>query len=82
MDTVRREAFYWAAVVATFAMGTALGDLTATTFGMRYFPAAGLFLVQRLDTGAGGRVIRGIEYIGCDEDTETVPQTVTNAAWV
>jgi len=25
VDTPRREAFYWASVVATFAMGTALG---------------------------------------------------------
>ncbi len=36
IDTVRREAFYWAAVVATFAMGTAVGDLTATTFHLGY----------------------------------------------
>jgi uncharacterized membrane-anchored protein len=36
VDTPRREAFYWAAVVATFAMGTALGDLTATTFHLGY----------------------------------------------
>ena len=43
IDTPRREAFYWAAVVATFAMGTALGDLTATTFGLGYFGSALLF---------------------------------------
>jgi uncharacterized membrane-anchored protein len=43
IDTVRREAFYWAAVVATFAMGTALGDLTATTLHLGYFPSAVLF---------------------------------------
>ena len=36
INTPRREAFYWAAVVATFAMGTALGDLTATTFHLGY----------------------------------------------
>ncbi len=36
IDTVRREAFYWAAVVATFAMGTAIGDLTAVTFHLGY----------------------------------------------
>jgi uncharacterized membrane-anchored protein len=36
IDTVRREAFYWAAVVATFAMGTALGDLTATTLHLGF----------------------------------------------
>jgi uncharacterized membrane-anchored protein len=44
IDTVRREAFYWAAVVATFAMGTALGDLTAYTLHLGYFPSALLFV--------------------------------------
>jgi uncharacterized membrane-anchored protein len=43
INTPRREAFYWAAVVATFAMGTALGDLTATTFHLGYFASAWLF---------------------------------------
>ena len=36
IDTPRREVFYWAAVAATFAMGTAVGDLTATTFHLGY----------------------------------------------
>lgn len=36
IDTMRRELFYWAAVVATFAMGTAVGDLTAVTFKLGY----------------------------------------------
>jgi uncharacterized membrane-anchored protein len=45
IDTDRREAFYWAAVVATFAMGTALGDLTATTFHLGYFASGILFAV-------------------------------------
>ncbi|HZL49191.1 MAG TPA: hypothetical protein VFC30_09290 [Solirubrobacteraceae bacterium] len=43
IDTPRREAFYWAAVVATFAMGTALGDLTAVTFNLGYFASGLLF---------------------------------------
>jgi uncharacterized membrane-anchored protein len=43
IDTARREAFYWAAVVATFAMGTALGDLTASTLGLGYFASGLLF---------------------------------------
>jgi uncharacterized membrane-anchored protein len=43
INTPRREAFYWAAVVATFAMGTALGDFTATTLKLGYFPSAALF---------------------------------------
>jgi uncharacterized membrane-anchored protein len=43
IDTARREAFYWAAVVATFAMGTAVGDLTATTLHLGYFFSFVLF---------------------------------------
>ena len=45
IDTPRREAFYWAAVVATFAMGTAVGDLTAVTFHLGYFWSMVLFAV-------------------------------------
>lgn len=41
--TARREAFYWAAVLATFALGTAAGDLTAVTFGLGYFASGLLF---------------------------------------
>jgi len=43
IDTARRELFYWAAVVATFAMGTALGDLTATTLHLGYLTSGLLF---------------------------------------
>jgi len=45
IDTARREAFYWAAVVATFALGTAVGDLTATTFHLGYAYSTLLFAV-------------------------------------
>ncbi|HYK29030.1 MAG TPA: hypothetical protein VEV61_13785 [Streptosporangiaceae bacterium] len=45
ITTFRREAFYWATVGATFALGTALGDLTAVTFHLGYFSSAVLFLV-------------------------------------
>jgi uncharacterized membrane-anchored protein len=41
----RREAFYWATVFATFALGTALGDLTAITFNWGYLPSALIFTV-------------------------------------
>lgn len=43
--TVRREAFYWAAVLATFAMGTATGDMTARTLHLGYLASAVLFTV-------------------------------------
>ncbi len=36
IDTPRRELFYWATVMATFALGTAAGDLTAATLGLGY----------------------------------------------
>jgi uncharacterized membrane-anchored protein len=39
----RRELFYWSAVLATFALGTAAGDLTAVTFGLGYAASAVLF---------------------------------------
>lgn len=41
----RREAFYWATVLATFALGTAVGDMTATTFGLGYFASGTAFAV-------------------------------------
>jgi uncharacterized membrane-anchored protein len=43
--TKRREAFYWATVLATFALGTALGDLTATTLHLGYLASGVLFTV-------------------------------------
>ena len=43
--TRRRETYYWATVFATFALGTALGDLTATTLHLGYLGSAILFMV-------------------------------------
>lgn len=40
--TRRRELFYWAAVLASFAMGTAAGDMTAVSFHFGFF-ASGIF---------------------------------------
>ena len=42
--TKRREAFYWATVLATFALGTATGDMTATTLHLGYFASGLLFI--------------------------------------
>jgi uncharacterized membrane-anchored protein len=41
--TQRREAYYWATVFATFALGTALGDFTATSLGLGYLASGILF---------------------------------------
>jgi uncharacterized membrane-anchored protein len=43
--TRRREGFYWATVLATFALGTATGDMTATTLHLGYFSSGVLFAV-------------------------------------
>ena len=40
--TPRRELFYWATVLATFALGTATGDLTARTLNLGYL-ASGIW---------------------------------------
>ena len=40
ITTVRREAFYWLAVLFTFALGTAAGDLVAEKFGLGYLASA------------------------------------------
>jgi uncharacterized membrane-anchored protein len=41
--TRRREAFYWLAILTTFATGTAVGDLIAEKFSLGYFPTLLLF---------------------------------------
>ena len=41
--TTRREVYYWAAVMVTFALGTAAGDMTATTLGLGYFTSGLMF---------------------------------------
>lgn len=47
--SLRRELFYWAAVLATFALGTSTGDMTAYTLHLGFlasgFLFAGIFLV-------------------------------------
>ena len=43
--TRRREAFYWLAILLTFALGTAAGDLFAETLGLGYWPTALLVAV-------------------------------------
>lgn len=43
ITTQRREAYYWATVFATFALGTALGDFTATALSLGYLGSGILF---------------------------------------
>jgi uncharacterized membrane-anchored protein len=41
--TTRREAFYWLAILFTFALGTAAGDLTAEKLDLGYAVSIGIF---------------------------------------
>jgi uncharacterized membrane-anchored protein len=56
ITTPRREWFYWAAVVSTFALGTAVGDLAAYTGGLGYFVSAIVFAALIAVPAIGYRV--------------------------
>lgn len=43
VTTIRREAFYWLAILFTFALGTAAGDLAAETLKLGYANSALMF---------------------------------------
>lgn len=43
INTPRREVFYWATVMATFALGTAAGDWTAYSLGLGYLTSGIIF---------------------------------------
>ena len=43
ITTRRREVFYWATVLTTFALGTAAGDMTASSLALGYFASGLMF---------------------------------------
>ncbi len=55
--TSRRESFYWLAILFTFALGTATGDLIAETFSVGYFLSSVLFGGLIAGTYAGYRYL-------------------------
>ena len=55
--TPRRELFYWATVMTTFALGTAAGDMTANTMGLGYFASGVLFGILFALPALGYRMI-------------------------
>ena len=68
--TRRREAFYWMAILLTFALGTAAGDLVAETFAVGYAWAALWFgaaivalAVAHLRFGLGAIIAFWLAYI-------------------
>lgn len=48
IDTFKREMFYWGTVIATFALGTAVGDCTADQWGIAFAPILGFFCLVTL----------------------------------
>lgn len=55
----RSETFYWCTVIATFALGTAAGDMTATTLGWGYLKSGILFTIAIVAVAAAHYLVRG-----------------------
>ncbi|NRD78931.1 hypothetical protein HPT25_16325 [Bacillus sp. BRMEA1] len=53
IHTIRREIFYWCTVLGTFALGTAAGDMTASTMHLGYFASGILFTIILLVPAIG-----------------------------
>jgi len=58
ITTRRRELFYWATVLASFALGTAAGDLTADQLQLGYLPSVAIFAVAIAVPAVGWRFFR------------------------
>ena len=58
ITSTRRELFYWLTVTTTFALGTATGDMTATTLHLGYFGSGLLFAGLFLLPGIGYRYLK------------------------
>src|ERR1700710_348887 len=51
--TTRREAFYWATILFTFALGTSAGDLLSAKLAFGYLPTDGLFARSPVGPSSG-----------------------------
>ncbi len=62
VKTTRREAFYWLAILFTFALGTAAGDLVAEHFGLGYLATGILFgmIIASITAGYFALTLNGI----------------------
>ncbi len=58
INTRRCEFFYWATVMATFALGTATGDMTANTLRLGYLASGVMFALLFAVPLIGGRLLR------------------------
>lgn len=60
ITTTRREIFYWLTILTTFALGTAAGDLTATTLGLGYFYSGVMFAALIAIVAIGHYIVKSI----------------------
>ncbi|WP_432994713.1 COG4705 family protein [Dactylosporangium sp. CA-233914] len=62
ITTRRRETFYWAAILVTFALGTAAGDLLAESLSLGYLVSAALVatVIAFIGLFHGLRVLGGV----------------------
>lgn len=60
--TNRREAYYWLAILFTFALGTAAGDLVAEQFGLGYL-ATGILFGMIIASLTAGYFLMGLDAI-------------------
>ncbi|MGA7836135.1 MAG: hypothetical protein WCA31_13090 [Acidimicrobiales bacterium] len=58
ITTTRRELFYWATITVTFALGTAVGDTTATTLSLGYLTSGIVFAFVFCLPPLGYRIFR------------------------
>lgn len=58
ITTTRREGFYWATALVTFALGTAAGDLTAYSFHLGFLSSGVIFAVAFLVPALGFAAVR------------------------
>ncbi|WP_077037960.1 hypothetical protein [Pelomonas sp. KK5] len=63
IDSRRREAFYWAAILCTFALGTAAGDLATEALGLGF--RLGIFIFAGLIAAIALLAWRGANAVAC-----------------
>ena len=77
ISTPSREVFYWLTVVVTFALGTAMGDMTAITLHLGYLSSAILFTALIAFIGAARYAVGTIASL----ERQRVPRNAVFAFW-
>jgi len=70
VNTLSKELFYWGTVIWTFALGTAVGDCTATQWGLAFAPILGFFAAVTFGVLVTWVSLRYFEVIKKDDSVE------------